>query len=85
MHTYIYIYMYMSIIIIIISIIMVAITMINTSWPLYGGGSGLHIFRLYVYSFVICCSPLGVFGGHFDFLGVTLASLWLPWDAGGSL
>ena len=31
---------------------------------------------------MICCSPLNVFGPHFAFLGMTLASLWLPWDAG---
>ena len=35
--------------------------------------------------FVICCSPLNVFGPHFSFLGMTLGSVWLPWDAGRSL
>ena len=45
----------------------------------------LRIFRLGVYGFVICCSPLNVVGAHFAFLGMTLASLWLPWDAGVAL
>ena len=34
---------------------------------------------------MICLSLLNVFGTHFAFLGVTLVSLWLPRDAGGSL
>ena len=45
----------------------------------------LRILCLCVYSFVICCSPLNVPGPHFAFLGMTLASFWLPWDAGRSL
>ena len=38
---------------------------IITSRPLYGGGSGVCIYSDDVYiAFVICCSPLGVFGTH---------------------
>ena len=58
---------------------------IYTSRPLYGGGSGVCVYFVYVYivlwfgvSFGCLwssfCSPWGDFG-----------SLWLPWDAGGSL
>ena len=43
-----------------------------------------YILFRFIY-FVICGSPLGGFGGHFAFLWVTLASLWLPWDADGPL
>ena len=45
----------------------------------------MRIFCLHVYGFVICCSPFNALGVNFAFLGMTLASLWLPWDAGGSL
>ena len=58
---------------------------ITTSRPLYGGGSGVCVYFVYVYivlwfvALLWClwssfCSPWGDFG-----------SLWLPWDAGGSL
>ena len=35
----------------------------------------MRVFRLCAYSFVICFSPLGVFGAHFAFLGATLGLL----------
>ena len=40
-------------------------------------------FSLYVLSFVIYWSPSGVFGAHFGFLGLTLASLWPPFGSLG--
>ena len=42
-------------------------------------------YIFYVYSFVSCWSPLGVFGTHFAVLGLSLAFRWLPWDAGGRI
>ena len=45
----------------------------------------LRKFRLRVYSFAICCSPLSVVGAHCVLLDVALDSLWLPWHAGGFL
>ena len=42
----------------------------------------MYIVLCFVLSFWVSC---GVFGAHFALLGVTLASLSLPWDAGGSL
>ena len=48
----------------------------------------MRIFCLCVYSFVICWSPLGVFGAHFGFHGVTLGVLLgafgAPWAPRGS-
>ena len=44
-----------------------------------------YLFLLRVYRFVVCCSPLSVFGIHFAFIGVNSALLWFPWDARGSL
>ena len=45
------------------------------------------MFRLCEYSFVICWSPLGVFGTHFTFLGATLGFLLeafgAPWAPKG--
>ena len=41
--------------------------------------------KLCAYGCVICCSPLNVFAIHFAVLGMTLASLQLPWDASGYL
>ena len=38
----------------------------------------MRVFCLCVYSFVICWSPLGVFGPHFAVLGATLGSFWEP-------
>ena len=35
----------------------------------------LRVFRLCVYSFLICWLSLGVFGAHFAFLGATLGLL----------
>ena len=47
----------------------------------------MRVFCLCVYSFVICWSPLGVFGAHFAFLGVTLGCLLgafgAPWAPKG--
>ena len=45
----------------------------------------LRIFCLCVYSFVICWSPLGVFGAHFDLLETTLGNFWVPRAALGPL
>ena len=41
----------------------------------------MRVFRLCVYSFVICFSPLGVFGAHFALLGATLGLLVGPFGA----
>ena len=43
------------------------------------------MFCLCLYSLVSLGSPLHVFEAHVAFLGMTLAMLWLPWDAGVSL
>ena len=51
------------------------------SRPLYGGGSGVCVYFVYVlrvHSFVICWPPLGVFGTHFAFLGRLWASFCDP-------
>ena len=45
----------------------------------------MRIFCLCVYSFWICLSSLDVFGAYFALLGMTLASVWLPWAALGPL
>ena len=67
--------------ILILSILLI----INTSRPLYGGGSGVCVY--FAYSFVICWSHLIVFGAHFVFLGATLGLLLgafgAPWAPQG--
>ena len=40
-----------------------------------------HTAASYVYSFVIRCSPLGVFGLSFPLLGPTLDSFWVPFGS----
>ena len=85
----------------VLNVLLYPIAIMSTSRPLYGGGSGVCLYFVYEYSFVICWSPLDVFGPHFAvlgtilglvlgafgtswaLLGVTLASLWLPWDTVG--
>ena len=74
-----------------------------TSRPLYGGGSGVCVYFVYVY-IVLCVVGLrwvalgphfapwvdfappfrslwGALGSQGALLGVTLASLWLPWGS----
>ena len=51
---------------------------ICTSQPLYGGGSGVCVFFVCVYSFLLCWSPLDVVGAHFAVLGRLWASFWEP-------
>ena len=41
----------------------------------------MRVFCLWVYSFAICWSALGVFGAHFAFLGTTLGLLLGPFGA----
>ena len=43
----------------------------------------LRIFCLCVYSFVICCAPLGVLRPPIPLLVSTLGSFWVPWAALG--
>ena len=64
------------------------IVIIVTSRPLYGGGSGVCTYFVYVYiGFLLCWSPLDVFGTHFAVLGTTLNLLLgafvAPWAPKG--
>ena len=93
---------------------LILIMISHTSRPLYGGGSGVCVYFVYVYIALWCVAlfwmsldpilpflgwlwlpfgSLGMLVGPFGatwapkgiFLGVNLASLWLPWDAGGTI
>ena len=56
---------------------------VNTGRSLYGAGSGVCIHFVYVYLVLRVDGVLCFFGNRFAVLGLTLDSLWLPWDAGG--